>query len=190
MVLDEEVDDPSSESTSPLASVISFLSSFPDFLDIVVQCTRKTELRSWKTLFAHLPPPEELFEESLRQHQLKTAGGYLLVLHTLEEKNHSSEQAIALLKKAKAAKDWDLCKELARFLMALDESGEVLREAMEGMDREPSSRPSPNGVMNTSRERLEQAQLPETSSSRASSPGDSSDTHSRYEAARNYFPRR
>lgn len=27
--------------------------------------------------------------------------------------------------------DWELCKELARFLAAMDESGESLREAME-----------------------------------------------------------
>lgn len=137
-VLDEEVDDATTESRNLLASVISFLSSFPDYLDIIVQCTRKTELRSWKTLFDHLPPPQQLFNESLRQHQLKTAGGYLLILHTLDEnKTLSTDQAISLLKRAKAVRDWDLCKELARFLMALDQTGEVLREAVEGMDRVP-----------------------------------------------------
>ena len=114
-----------------LPSVLSFLSSFPEYLDILVQCTRKTEVRSWRTLFAHLPPPQELFEESLRKGLLKTAGGYLLVLHTFEELSSSSQQLVRLLSRAKEEQDWELCKELARFLMALDESGATLRQALE-----------------------------------------------------------
>lgn len=46
----------------------------------------------------------------------------------------SSEQCIRLLQRAKDVGDWDLCKELARFLMALDESGDSLREAMRWVD--------------------------------------------------------
>lgn len=114
--------------------MLSFLSSFPDYLNILVQCTRKTEVRSWRTLFAYLPPPQDLFEESLRKGQLKTAGGYLLVLHTFEELESSSEQCVRLLQTAKEAADWDLCKELARFLMALDESGDTLRHALQRID--------------------------------------------------------
>lgn len=69
---------------------------------------------------------------------LKTAGGYLLVLHTLEEADSGSEQCVRLLQKAKERGDWDLCKELARFLMALDESGEELRKAVKKMDLQSS----------------------------------------------------
>jgi hypothetical protein len=97
----------------------------------VVQCTRKTEVRSWRTLFAYLPPPQELFEESLERGSLKTAGGYLLILHTFEELSSSSEQLVRLLSRAKDEEDWELCKELARFLTALDESGATLIEALE-----------------------------------------------------------
>lgn len=129
-VLDEEVDSAPAPETALLPSVISFLSSFPGYLDILVQCTRKTEVRSWRTLFKYLPPPQELFEESLQKGLLKTAGGYLLILHTFEELDSSSEQCVRLLQRAKEKADWDLCKELARFLMALDESGDSLREAM------------------------------------------------------------
>ena len=117
-----------------LPSILSFISSFPEYLDILVQCTRKTELRSWRTLFNYLPPPQELFEESLQKGQLKTAGGYLLVLHTFEELESSSEQCIRLMRLAKDAGDWELCKELARFLMALDDSGDSLRYALESID--------------------------------------------------------
>ena len=137
-VLDDEVDNTlSSEDDSLLPSVLRFLSTFPDYLDIIVQCTRKTEVRSWRTLFAHLPPPQQLFEQSLGKGLLKTAGGYLLVLHTFQELGSSSEQCVRLLQRAKEADDWDLCKELARFLMALDESGEALREALARMDLQP-----------------------------------------------------
>ncbi|KAK0656054.1 RIC1-domain-containing protein [Cercophora newfieldiana] len=131
-VLDEEVD--ASPSPAPedavLPRVLSLLSSFKQYLDIVVQCTRKTEVRSWRTLFAYLPPPQELFEESLQRGSLKTAGGYLLILHTFDELATASEQSVRLLSRAMHEQDWELCKELARFLTALDETGETLREVM------------------------------------------------------------
>lgn len=129
-VLDDEVDAEPSREVALLPGVLSFLSSFSEYLDIVVQCTRKTEVRSWRTLFMHLPPPQELFEESLQRNALKTAGGYLLVLHHFEELSSSSEQLVRLLGRAKDEGDWELCKELARFLTALDESGATLREAL------------------------------------------------------------
>ncbi|TID21679.1 Protein RIC1-like protein [Venturia nashicola] len=130
-VLDDEVDDPPPADQASLPNVLSFLSSFPQFLDIVVQCTRKTEVRSWETLFKHLPDPQELFERSLAEGNLKTAGGYLLVLHTLDETGSSSGQLVTLLRRAREEGDWELCKELARFLVALDASGKTLRTALE-----------------------------------------------------------
>jgi RAB6A-GEF complex partner protein 1 len=147
-VLDEEVDtsDPNNPSEQRLLpNVLSFLSSFPEYLDIVVQCTRKTEVRSWRTLFAHLPPPRELFEESLGKGSLKTAGGYLLVLHNLEELSTSSDELVRLLKRAKEEQDWELCKELARFLMALDQTGETLETTLRMVDLLPTSIPLANG---------------------------------------------
>ena len=128
-VLDEEAEQAPPQESALLPSVLSFLSSFPQYLDILVQCTRKTEVRSWRTLFAHLPPPQSLFEESLETDQLKTAGGYLLVLHTFEELEPSSQKSIRLFSRAKEKGDWDLCKELARFLMSMDDTGKTLREA-------------------------------------------------------------
>ncbi|KAK9418534.1 putative DUF1339 domain protein [Seiridium unicorne] len=130
-VLDEEVDSAPAPEAAILPRVLSLLSSFKQYLDIVVQCTRKTEVRSWRTLFAYLPPPGELFEESLQRGSLKTAGGYLLILHTFEELDTASEQSVRLFSRAIREEDWDLCKELARFLAAMDESGETLRESME-----------------------------------------------------------
>ena len=144
-VLDEEVDTQPPLEQALLPSVLSFLSSFPQYLDIVVQCTRKTEVRSWRTLFSNLPPPEELFEESLQKGNLKTAGGYLLVLHTFEELRPTGDQVVRLLQRAKDEGDWELCKELARFLMALDESGATLRSTLELVELKTPSAQSGGG---------------------------------------------
>ncbi|KAF2735488.1 RIC1-domain-containing protein [Polyplosphaeria fusca] len=145
-VLDDEVDTAPPPEQALLPSVLSFLSSFPQYLDIVVQCTRKTEVRSWRTLFAHLPPPQELFEESLQRGNLKTAGGYLLVLHSFEELSETGDQVVRLFQRAKAEQDWDLCKELARFLMALDESGATLRQTLELVELKSPSAETPQSL--------------------------------------------
>lgn len=131
-VLDEEADTCPKPEDAVLPRVLSLLSaSSKEYLDVVLQCTRKTEVRQWKTLFAYLPPAQELFEESLQRGSLKTAGGYLIVLHTLEEFQSLTDQSVRVLSRAIQEGDWELCKELARFLAAMDETGEVLKEVME-----------------------------------------------------------
>jgi hypothetical protein len=146
-VLDEEVEmersyrgsNGSTDRRQLLPTVLSFLQSATPvevYLDILVQCIRKTELTSWRTLFAHLPPPEELFEQALKLSALKTAGGYLLVLQALDDDAQEDDEyaiedsAIRLLRLASQKGDWELCGELARFLIALDGSGEMLRRAI------------------------------------------------------------
>ncbi|TKA28735.1 hypothetical protein B0A50_03063 [Salinomyces thailandicus] len=131
-VLDSEVDKPPSPpETALLPTVISFLSSFPKYLDIVVNCTRKTELRSWRTLFSHLPPVIQLFEQSLGKGNLRTAAGYLLVLHAFEQESFQVNEFANLLRQASAKQDWELCKELSRFLVGIDSSGRTLLSALE-----------------------------------------------------------
>ena len=129
-ILDEEVDSAFSSEDALLPRMLSYLSSFPYYRDVIVRCTRKTEARSWNTLFKYLPPPRQLFEESLEKGDLKIAGGYLIVSHTLENSNSGLQQSLRLFHRAKEAQDWELCKELSRFLMALDDSGESLRSVL------------------------------------------------------------
>ncbi|RMJ25268.1 hypothetical protein PHISP_03844 [Aspergillus sp. HF37] len=146
-VLDDEVDnesrasktnDPSQVHEPLLPAVISFLqASLPTrtYLDIVVQCTRKTELRSWRTLFTYLPPPKDLFEQALKLNSLKTAVGYLLVLQAFEDEEDSpggqvEDYVVRLIALASQKGEWELCGELARFLIALDASGDMLRRAI------------------------------------------------------------
>ncbi|PYI35173.1 RIC1-domain-containing protein [Aspergillus indologenus CBS 114.80] len=135
---DSKVDDPSLKHEPLLPIVISFLqASLPTkvYLDVVVQCTRKTELRSWRTLFTYLPSPKDLFEQALRLGSLKTAVGYLLVLQAFEDDadDHDApieDYVVRLMYLASKKSDWDLCAELARFLIALDGTGEMLQRAV------------------------------------------------------------
>jgi RAB6A-GEF complex partner protein 1 len=90
-------------------------------------------------LFGHLPPARQLFEDALAQDRLKTAAGYLLVLHNLDERGEAGDGASGkdvklvsrLLRRAADTGDWELCKELARFLVALDKTGETLQKALQ-----------------------------------------------------------
>ncbi|ODQ69104.1 hypothetical protein LIPSTDRAFT_88674 [Lipomyces starkeyi NRRL Y-11557] len=144
-VLDEEADHPPSPDQAILPRVIKFLNNFPEMLDVIAGCTRKTEVASWHVLFDIVGSPKELFEKCMSLGQLKTAGGYLLILHTMEQLEDSSTDMIRLFSTAVEIGDWDLCKELARFLTALDNSGNTLREAlrrmklMNGVDSEVQS---------------------------------------------------
>lgn len=148
-VLEDESESSPPPEEAVLPRVLSLLSSSKDYLDVVLQCTRKTEVRQWKTLFAYLPPPQELFEESLLRGSVKTAGGYLMILYTMEERrgaaldggsdgddqpssssSTTTEQSVRVLTRAIREADWELCKELARFLAALDNTGETLQQVM------------------------------------------------------------
>lgn len=75
-----------------LPRVVRLLENFPrDMLDVIVGCTRKTEVRLWQYLFQYAGRPKDLFEQCMERGMLKSAGGYLLVLHTLEHLKDSSQ---------------------------------------------------------------------------------------------------
>ncbi|KAI0004091.1 RIC1-domain-containing protein [Russula compacta] len=115
---------------SILPSVIEFLDHFDVALDVVVGCARKTEMTRWRRLFDIVGDPKTLFETCLSSQRLRTAGSYLIVLHSLEQLDTGHEDAFRLLRGAVAAKDWQLCRELLRFLHSMDDSGAVLKEAL------------------------------------------------------------
>jgi len=126
-------EDPST-SASPesgtLTAVIEFLDHFDASLDVVVGCARKTEMTRWKRLFSIVGNPHALFETCLASKRLKTAGSYLLVLHNLEQLDENNKDAVRLLKCAVKAQDWQLCRELLRFLHSIDDTGKALRHAL------------------------------------------------------------
>ena len=149
-VLDDEANDNHSRTLdnatrgsvkSSLPSVLSFLqSSLPKakYLSTIVQCIRKTELSSWRTLFDHLPSPVALFEQALELDDLNTASGYLIVLQGMEEAKDDNEYdaenlevyVVRLMRLAKEKGNFELCAELARFMIALDPRGKALRRVI------------------------------------------------------------
>lgn len=126
-------EDPST-SASPesgtLVAVIEFLDHFDASLDVVVRCARKTEMTRWKRLFSIVGNPHALFETCLASRRLRTAGSYLLVLHNLEQLDENNKDAVRLLNCAVKAQDWQLCRELLRFLHSIDDTGKALRHAL------------------------------------------------------------
>lgn len=62
--------------------------------------------------------------------RLKTAGSYLLVLHNLEQREENNKDAIRLLQSAIDAQDWQLSREILRFLHSIDDTGTALRHAL------------------------------------------------------------
>ncbi|KAJ3890952.1 RIC1-domain-containing protein [Lentinula edodes] len=132
-VVEHETDlesDSGSDSQEVLPQVVEFLDYFDAALDVVVGCARKTEMTRWRRLFDVVGNPKTLFETCLQSHRLKTAGSYLLVLHNLEQLDEKNVDAIRLLKIAMDEKDWQLCRELLRFLRSIDDSGVALRDAL------------------------------------------------------------
>ena len=116
------------------------------YLSTIVSCVRKTELANWQTLFNHLPAPLKLFEQALELEDLKTASGFLIILQGLEEnveeepdeaESGSSKQefnleaqVVRLMKVAHEKGDYELCSELARFMMGVDPRGRALRRVI------------------------------------------------------------
>ena len=125
---------------SLLPALLSFLQtslSPTAYLSTIVQCVRKTELSHWQTLFAHLPNPVALFEQALELDDLKTASGYLIVLHGFEEGQDEldtgmlEEYVLRLMGLARKQADFELCAELARFMIALDPKGGALQRVID-----------------------------------------------------------
>lgn len=130
-VLEDEADARAQEvEKAILPRVVDFLDHFDEALDVVVGCARKTEVARWDMLFDIVGKPRDLFEKCLAAGLLKTAASYLLVLHNLETLEQSSRDTVTIMKAAMNANDWDLCRELVRFLYSIDRSGAVLRYAL------------------------------------------------------------
>ncbi|KAH9895558.1 RIC1-domain-containing protein [Epithele typhae] len=113
-----------------LTTSIEFLDHFDDALDVVVGCARKIEMTRWPRLFNIVGNPKILFESCLSSGRLKTAGSYLLVLHGLEQLDGMNDDANRLLRSAVAAQDWQLCRDILRFLHSIDDTGAALQAAL------------------------------------------------------------
>ncbi|KAM3586524.1 WD40 repeat protein [Umbelopsis sp. WA50703] len=137
-VLENEADSPRGRSSDAiLPIVIQFLDQFPHALDVIVGCARKTEVALWEHLFSIVGNPQDLFELCLKEDRLKTATSYLIIIQTLKPLSVASRDTVRLLQKALDAGNYELGKELVRFLNSIDHTGKTLQEAMTAI-RAPS----------------------------------------------------
>ncbi|KAI9028097.1 RIC1-domain-containing protein [Phycomyces nitens] len=113
-----------------LPLVIKFLDQFPHALDVIVSCARKTEVALWDHLFSAVGKPKDLFEFCLEDGRLRTATSYLIILQTMQPLAVGGKDTIRLLQKAIDVDDYELCKELVRFLSSIDNTGKTLQEAL------------------------------------------------------------
>ncbi|GFS17181.1 rAB6A-GEF complex partner protein 1-like [Elysia marginata] len=105
-----------------LPRVVAFIQEFPEFLQTIVHCARKTEVALWPYLFSTVGNPKDLFEMCLLNKDLETAATYLIILQNLEKPIVSRQLATILLDSALDRGTWELCRDLVRFLKAIDSS--------------------------------------------------------------------
>uniref|UniRef100_H2Y572 Protein RIC1 homolog n=1 Tax=Ciona savignyi TaxID=51511 RepID=H2Y572_CIOSA len=113
-----------------LPTVVKFLEEFPEYLQTVVHCARKTEIALWEYLFNSVGSPRELFEECLATEQLTTAASYLIILQNLEQLSVARQDATKLFDQALQKRMWRLANDIARFLRAIGKWRDPTRKSM------------------------------------------------------------
>ena len=83
-----------------LPTIVKFIAEFPEYLQTIVHCARKTEIALWQYLFQSVGNPRDLFEECLDKNKLETAATYLIILQNLERLSIAREDATRLLQRA------------------------------------------------------------------------------------------
>lgn len=102
-----------------LPRIVAFIQEFPQFLETVCHCARKTEVALWNHLFSVVGNPINLFKSCHSTGKLETAASYLLVIQNLETPATSRQHATLLLETALEQHKWQLAKDLVRFLRAI-----------------------------------------------------------------------
>ncbi|KAJ8040207.1 RAB6A-GEF complex partner protein 1 [Holothuria leucospilota] len=131
-VLEEEATASEPIPDALLPRVIAFIQEFPEYHETVVHCARKTEIALWGYLFDSVGSPQQLFEQCLSSGCLHTAASYLIIIQNLEPVRVSRQHATLLLDAALEKCEWQLCRDILRFLRSIGPG-----------DVEPSRTPPP-----------------------------------------------
>ncbi|KAH7723507.1 Protein R06F6.8 a [Aphelenchoides avenae] len=119
-VLDEEATSSEPIPDPLLPSVVAFIHEFPEYLQTIVHCARKTELAFWNLLFSVSHHPRELFKMCLEAGELDTAISCLIVLQSMENAAASAQYAATLLDEALTKRRWKVARDIVRFLRSID----------------------------------------------------------------------
>ncbi|KAJ1569294.1 hypothetical protein HK096_003563, partial [Nowakowskiella sp. JEL0078] len=103
-----------------LPLVVKFLGNFPNYLDVIAQCARKTEVAVWNNFFDVVEDPKDLFQRCLELGALATATSYLIIIQTLESAEVSGQMAVQLLERAFDLEDFETGGNLVRFLSSIE----------------------------------------------------------------------
>lgn len=119
-VLEEEATSSEPIPDPLLPRVVAFIQEFPNYLQTIAHCARKTELALWPALFTVTGHPRELFEKCISDGQLETAVSFLIILQNMESSSASQEHATVLLEEALSKRQWLTARDIVRFLRAID----------------------------------------------------------------------
>jgi len=118
-VLEEEATASEPIPDALLPRIVRFIKEFPQYLETVVHCARKTEVALWSYLFTAVGNPRDLFADCLAAGKLETAASYLIILQNLEQPTVSKQHATILLDKALDSCKWNIAQDLVRFLRCI-----------------------------------------------------------------------
>ncbi|KAJ3103496.1 hypothetical protein HDU97_010079 [Phlyctochytrium planicorne] len=120
-VLDEESDSYLGFAEGAILPRLSkFLENFPNYLDVIVQCARKTEVSVWEYFFSIVGDAKGLFQKCLEAGNLRSATSYLIIIQTLEPVTVSGKLAVDLLERTFELEDFEIGKELIRFFSSIE----------------------------------------------------------------------
>ena len=118
-VLEEEAAQGSPTANALLPNVIELIRPFPNFIKIVGECARKTEIAVWTYLFGAAGKPKDLFESAMEKGCLEIAANYLLIVETIEQPAVAYRLVRRILNACIESSNWPLCINLIHFIKSI-----------------------------------------------------------------------